>query len=277
MRLLALLLVPMASSAAEPTAAATTRDVVSFNKAWRFRHGDPATALPSCPSSAFPTAVVNATCDLSRLTFAPLHNAEECRKACCSGLYLGASCTQWMFLSDAHGLSEQTIGCYLAAAPGAHCVTSPPGHWSGALAAAPYQPPATYDYAADEYDASSWERIDVPFDFVLRGAFAPDEKDGMHGYLPRDGAGWYRKSFSIPTAWQGSRVVIEFDGVFHTSRIWLNGVELTVDPTDGGGGNRNGYTGFAVRIDGSHLRYGAGATNHLALRADASFGSGERS
>jgi hypothetical protein len=254
---------------------ASLRDVVSFNKAWRFHHGDPVTAAPDCSASAFQTAIVNATCDLSALTFAPLHDAEECRKACCSGLYLGDACAQWMFLSDAHGLSEQTIGCYLGAAPGAHCVTSPPGHWTGALAATPPKPPTTYDYAADKFDASSWSQVDVPYDFVLRGAFAPDEKDDMHGYLPRDGAGWYRKSFLTPTAWRGSRVALEFDGVFHTSRIWLNGIELSVDPADGGGGNRNGYTGFVVRIDGEHLRYGAGAMNQLALRADASFGSGK--
>jgi hypothetical protein len=42
---------------------------------------------------------------------------------------------------------------------------------------------------------------------------------------------------------------------------------------NGGGGNRNGYTGFVVRID-PHLRYGSGAVNNLALRSDASFGSG---
>jgi beta-galactosidase/beta-glucuronidase len=126
------------------------------------------------------------------------------------------------------------------------------------------------------FDDRGWAPVDVPYDFVLRGAFAPDEKDAMHGYLPRDGAGWYRKRFRAPAVWEGSRVLLEFDGVFHVSRIWLNGIELPVGPTDGGGGNRNGYTGFHVRLDAlpAGLRYGAGAVNHLALRADASFGSG---
>ena len=116
--------------------------------------------------------------------------------------------------------------------------------------------------------------VDVPHDFVLSGAFAPNEKDSMHGYLPRDGAGWYRKAFKTPSNWDGKRVALEFDGVFHTSRIWLNGVEMTVE-ANGGGGNRNGYTGFVVRIDGPHLRQGVGAkSNNLVLRTDASFGSG---
>ena len=52
-----------------------------------------------------------------------------------------------------------------------------------------------------------------------------------------------------------------------------------VDPDDGGGGHRNGYTGFVVRLDGARtpaaatLRYGGGV-NSVALRSDASFGSG---
>ena len=108
-----------------PAAASTGRESLSFNKAWRFHHGDPPSSPRVCPPAAFPTTHTDVTCDMVRLrkhpavclrsmwvhfdrplvwsqaslTFAPLHNAEECRQACCSGLYLSAPCAQWMFLS----------------------------------------------------------------------------------------------------------------------------------------------------------------------------------
>ena len=33
------------------------------------------------------------------------------------------------------------------------------------------------------------------------------------------------------------------------SRLWLNSAELAVGQQDGGGGHRNGYTGFNVPLD----------------------------
>jgi hypothetical protein len=250
------------------------REVVSFNKAWRFHRGDPPDAVEECAAATFSKAIEHATCAIESLTFVPVglsnHDAEECRKACCSGLYLRGECVQWMLLDkNATGLAGALPGCYLASAA-ARCDTSMPGPWNGALRPSSHPPPAQYDYAAATFNASAWEGVDVPHDFVLRGSFAPNERDSGHGYLPRDGPGWYRKTFRIPDVWNHKRVVLEFDGVFHVSRIWLNGVELTAEE-HGGKGNENGYTGFTVRID-AHLAYQT--LNTLAVRADASFGSG---
>ena len=87
-------LAALALALAPLSVAATPRDVLSFNKAWRFHHGDPAAAPTDCPAGDFPHAIAGATCDATALTFAPLHDAEECRRACCSGLYLNESCVQ---------------------------------------------------------------------------------------------------------------------------------------------------------------------------------------
>ena len=250
------------------------REVVSFNKAWRFHRGDPSNAEDDCAPGIFARRIEHATCAIESLTFVPVglsnHDAEECRKACCSGLYLKGRCVQWMLLDkNATGHADALPGCYLASAA-ARCDTSVPGPWNGAIRPTTPTPPVTYEYATASFNASAWEAIDAPHDFVLRGSFAPNERDSGHGYLPRDGAGWYRKNFRVPDEWKNQRVVLEFDGVFHVSRIWLNGVELAVEE-EGGEGNRNGYTGFTVRID-AHLEHGT--VNTLAVRADASFGSG---
>jgi hypothetical protein len=281
------------------------RDVVSFNKGWRFHRGDPTNAAPYCPPTAFPHRLTNVSCTdstLAALSFAPLHSPLGCRKACCSGIYLRGSCTAWLFLARTTGGNAAALqsGCYLLT--GAVTLTCTAagtgGPWSGGSTVAPgppgpptpvpAPPPSHYEYSADTFDDSGWESVDVPHDFVLRGAFVPNELDAMHGYLPREAPGWYRKSFRVPVDWRGSTIVLEFDGVFHISRLWLNGAELTVaearageQGVGGGSGHRNGYTDFRLRLDAhggaagaGSLRYGTGPANHLALRADASFGSG---
>ena len=100
------------------------------------------------------------------------------------------------------------------------------------------------------------------------GNFTENSADLHHGYLPRN-ASWYRKHFYLPKEWQadGGATFIHFEGVFHHSTIFLNGQYLM--------SHECGYTGFDVRLDNaSAIRYGPNAQNVLALRADASFGSG---
>ena len=45
------------------------------------------------------------------------------------------------------------------------------------------------------YDDSSWQRVNVPHDYIIEGAFDP-KADEAHGYLPVEPA-WYRKTISI--------------------------------------------------------------------------------
>lgn len=59
------------------------------------------------------------------------------------------------------------------------------------------------------YDDSDWRRVDVPHDYVVEG---PVTDRGADGYN-RD-YGWYRRTLEVPELKPGSRVWIEFDGVF---------------------------------------------------------------
>ena len=111
------------------------------------------------------------------------------------------------------------------------------------------------DFLSPAYDDSSWQRVNVPHDYVVEGAF--DAKaDEAHGYLPVE-PGWYRKTISIPAADQDRRLWLEFDGVYRDSRMWLNGHFL--------GRHVSGYTSFRYDISGVAK---PGTNNLLVVRVD---------
>lgn len=113
------------------------------------------------------------------------------------------------------------------------------------------------------FDDSEWDGVDLPHDFVRLGAYSADA-DGHHGYLPRDTAGWYRKSFSLPAEWTGTHAWLHLEGVFQAVDVFLNGKFILR--------HTSGYLPFDVPLAAARL--GAGSTNVLALRVDSSFGSG---
>lgn len=55
-----------------------------------------------------------------------------------------------------------------------------------------------------------------------------------------DNALWYRRSFTVPHAWQGQRVLLHFGAVDWETTVWLNGQEL--------GSHRGGYDSFSFDI-----------------------------
>ncbi len=73
------------------------------------------------------------------------------------------------------------------------------------------------------------------------------------------GVAWYFKTFDAPNLNDATATRIEFEAVFHTAKVWLNGELL-------GEYARKGYTAFAFDIT-QHLR----PTNFLAVRVDNSF------
>ena len=114
-------------------------------------------------------------------------------------------------------------------------------------------PPA--NLLGSTYDDSAWERVSIPHDYVVEGAFDP-KAENQHDYLPVM-PGWYRKSITIPASAQGRRLWLEFDGLYRDSQMWLNGRFL--------GRHASGYTSF--RYDISDLAR-LGANNELVVRVD---------
>jgi len=75
------------------------------------------------------------------------------------------------------------------------------------------------------------------------------------------GLAWYRRTFGAPEAWSEYAVRLEFEAIFHTARVWVNGKEA-------GRHIGKGYTAFTLDI-GRLLRFGA--PNVVAVRVDNAF------
>jgi beta-galactosidase len=76
---------------------------------------------------------------------------------------------------------------------------------------------------ATGFDDSGWRTLDVPHDWSIEGAFNPPPDGEKNGGYFFHGIGWYRKSFTLPASTEGKKVVVEFDGVYMNSDVWING------------------------------------------------------
>jgi beta-galactosidase len=106
----------------------------------------------------------------------------------------------------------------------------------------------------------NWRALDLPHDWSIEGPYDQQAPTGGGGgYLPA-GIGWYRKTFAMPEATRGRQAIVQFDGVYQRSTVWINGHEL---------GNRPyGYSTFFYDLT-PYLRYGA-EPNVIAVRVDNS-------
>lgn len=109
------------------------------------------------------------------------------------------------------------------------------------------------------FDDSAWRSLDVPHDWSIEQPFDENLHGGSSvGYLP-GGIGWYRKAFSLPEQSRGKKVLIDFDGVYMDSTVWVNGHRL--------GGQPYGYTSFQFDLS-PYLNFG-GEPNVIAVRVNA--------
>jgi beta-galactosidase len=104
-------------------------------------------------------------------------------------------------------------------------------------------------FGSDE-PISAWHRVLVPHTWQVDSAF-----------IDYRGVAWYRRTFDAPSEWQNSAVRIEFEAVFHTATIWVNG-ELAGEHV------RKGYTAFVLDI--THLLRWR-SSNTIAVRVDNAF------
>jgi beta-galactosidase len=121
-------------------------------------------------------------------------------------------------------------------------------------------------------DDSAWATTSVPHDMSITLVSTTDSDPGAMG--------WYRKHFTLPPGFSGKKVIVQFDGVYHDSKIYLNGTLV--------GSQRFGYVSFycdltpylnaagdnvlAVFVDNqtsrrSHFYSGTGIYRHVWLIA----------
>jgi beta-galactosidase len=105
-------------------------------------------------------------------------------------------------------------------------------------------------WAAPGAAEDGWDEVPVPSTWQVD----PQTAD----YL---GPAWYRRGFGAPESWRGRVVRIEFEAVFHTAAVYINGKKA-------GEHVGQGYTAFALDIT-DLLEFGGG--NTIAVRADNSF------
>lgn len=98
--------------------------------------------------------------------------------------------------------------------------------------------------------SDDWTAVSVPHTWQTSEDWA--------GY---QGNAWYRRMFQAPAHWAEQFVRVEFEAVYHSANVWLNGTRI-------GEHLRKGYTAFTLDASPA-LR--ADAENLLVVRVDNSF------
>jgi len=92
--------------------------------------------------------------------------------------------------------------------------------------------------------ARPWVPVRLPHDAMIHEPRDP-AGEPANGYFP--GGVWeYRKTFAVGGSDRGKRILVEFEGVYRSARVCVNGTLVGHRPY--------GYSNFAVSI-GEHLRY----------------------
>jgi beta-galactosidase len=112
------------------------------------------------------------------------------------------------------------------------------------------------------FDDRSWIPVSLPHTYNDTDTFDNWSTPGHRGeQIQWGGRTWYRKPFTLPLAYRGKKVFIEFEGVRQVGEVYLNGHLLGVSKT--------GFTPFGFDLT-PYLRFGT-ATNVLAVMCDNRF------
>lgn len=98
--------------------------------------------------------------------------------------------------------------------------------------------------------AEKWGKVEVPHTWQI-----------IPEYADYFGKAWYAKTFYAPQEWKDKTVRIEFESVYHSARVWLNGKSI-------GEHIGKGYTAFLMDISREII---PGADNYLVVEADNRF------
>ena len=110
---------------------------------------------------------------------------------------------------------------------------------------------------ATTFDDSSWTALDVPHDWSISLAFTQNSPAGAGGGYLNGGVGWYRKTFTLPASASGQKILVQFDGVYMDSTVYLNGTQVGARPY--------GFSSFECDLTASAK---LGASNVLAVRVN---------
>jgi beta-galactosidase len=90
-----------------------------------------------------------------------------------------------------------------------------------------------------------------------RWTFNQSSKATFEGGYLDGGLGWYRKTFDLPALSSGQRVIVQFDGVYMDSTVYMNGTQICARPY--------GYSSFECDFTSGAK---AGGANVLAVKVN---------
>ncbi|KAH8781226.1 glycoside hydrolase superfamily [Diaporthe sp. PMI_573] len=112
-------------------------------------------------------------------------------------------------------------------------------------------------YVQAGFDDSSWESVNLPHDWAIKGPFGAPGISGGMGRLPTNGVGWYRRSLTVTGDDVGKSIFLDIDGAQSHASVWLNGILV--------GGWPYGYSSFRLDLT-PYIQVGEG--NVLAVRLE---------
>ncbi|MBX3009022.1 MAG: DUF4982 domain-containing protein [Melioribacteraceae bacterium] len=121
-------------------------------------------------------------------------------------------------------------------------------------------PGQDFQFVQNSFDDRSWEIVDLPHDWAIKGPFLKDynlEVGGGMGRLPSPGVAWYRKALQISESDAGKLFFLDVDGAMSYAMVWLNGNLV--------GGWPYGYASWRVDLT-PYIKFGE--ENQLAIRLD---------
>jgi beta-galactosidase len=144
---------------------------------------------------------------------------------------------------DVNSKNREPIGCTRTPFPDAEAARTQPreaspwfqsldGDWKFNWVPKPADKPTGFQDPA--FDVSGWKEIPVPSCWELEGYGIPIYTNVKYPFpadpprLPKDDnpVGSYRRTFTVPEAWSGRPVFLQFGGVYSAYYVWVNGQEV---------------------------------------------------
>ena len=139
-----------------------------------------------------------------------------------------------------------------------------------------------HDFYRTDFDASTWDKLAVPANWEVNGYGTPiyisagypfkidppyvmrEPKKEWTTYVERNPTGQYRRTFTIPDAWQKGQTFLRFEGVMSAFYVWINGQRVgysqgSMEPSEFNITNyiKKGENQIAIEVykysDGSYL------------------------
>lgn len=127
--------------------------------------------------------------------------------------------------------SYQSADDALACDRDASRIESLNGTWKFMFAADTKEAPL--EFWQDDYDVTAWDEIKVPSCWEMQGYGYAIYRNTKYPfpynppYISRDNpVGSYVRTFTVPSDWEGGRVILHFGGVYSGHQVWVNGKEV---------------------------------------------------